>query len=95
MTTLPPINKRRSAMNDSKSVITLKELAERAIAKHSRRIFKHEAGVLKDKDPEDLHQMRVGMRRLRSAIAGFTLAIDLPNVTVKNIAKIGHSIGRL
>ncbi|NJK55519.1 MAG: CHAD domain-containing protein [Pleurocapsa sp. SU_5_0] len=83
-------------MNDSNSVITLKELAERAIAKHSRRIFKHEAGVLKDKDPEELHQMRVGMRRLRSAIAGLALAIDLPkNVTVKNIAKIGHSIGRL
>jgi CHAD domain-containing protein len=82
-------------ISDSNNLITLKELAERAIAKHSRRIFKHEAGVLKDKDPEDLHQMRVGMRRLRSAIAGLALAIDLPNVTVKNIAKIGHSIGKL
>jgi CHAD domain-containing protein len=83
-------------MNDSNSVITLKKLADGAIAKHSRRIFKHEAGVLKDKDPEDLHQMRVGMRRLRSAIAGFSLAIDLPkSVTVKNVAKIGHSLGKL
>jgi CHAD domain-containing protein len=82
-------------MTDSKT-ITLKELAYNAIAKHSRRIFKHEAGVLLDKDPEDLHQMRVGMRRLRSATAGFDLAIDLPNIfTSKNIAKIGHSLGKL
>jgi CHAD domain-containing protein len=50
-------------------LITTKELAYQAIAKHSRRIFKHQAGVLKDQDPENLHQMRVGMRRLRSAIA--------------------------
>ncbi len=57
-------------MSDSNSVITLKELAHEAISKHSRRIFKHEAGVIKDRDPEDLHQMRVGMRRIQSAIAG-------------------------
>jgi CHAD domain-containing protein len=83
-------------MNDSNSVITLKELADKAIAKHSHRIFKHEAKVIKDKDPEDLHQMRVGMRRLRSAISGFALAVDLPtSVTVKNIAKVGHSLGKL
>jgi len=29
-------------------------------------VIKHEADVLKDRKPEDLHQMRVGMRRLRS-----------------------------
>ena len=76
--------------------ITLKEIAYQAIAKHSRHILKHEAGVLLDNDPEELHQMRVGMRRLRSAIAGFSLAIDLPDVvTERNISKIGHSLGKL
>ena len=76
--------------------ITLKEIAEQAIAKHSHRILKHEAGVLLDKDPEELHQMRVGMRRWRSAIARFSLAIDLPDVvTEKNISRIGHSLGKL
>ena len=76
--------------------ITLQEIAYQAIAKHSRRILKHEAGVLLDNDREELHQMRVGIRRLRSAIAGFSLAIDLPDLfTSKNVAKIGHSLGKL
>ncbi|NJL52500.1 MAG: CHAD domain-containing protein, partial [Hydrococcus sp. SU_1_0] len=81
---------------DSHRINTLQELAVQAIAKQSRRIFKHEAGVLKDQDPENLHQMRVGMRRLQSAIAGLDLAIELPTiVTVKNSAKIGRSFGKL
>lgn len=83
-------------MTDRNSVITLKELAYKAIAKHSRRILKHEAGVLLDNDPEELHQMRVGMRRLQSAISGFDLAIDLPDILMrKNLNKIGHSLGKL
>lgn len=83
-------------MMDSNSLTTLQELATQAIAKQSRRTFKREAGVLKDQDPENLHQMRVGMRRLQSAIAGLDLAIELPKiVTVKNMAKIGHSLGKL
>lgn len=77
-------------------VITLKELAYQAIAKHYGRIVKQEAGVLKDKNPEKLHQMRVGMRRLKSAIASCTLAVDLPEeVTIKNIATMGRSLGKL
>ncbi len=65
-------------MSDKDNAVILKEWAYIAIAKHSRKILKYEAGVLQDKDPEELHQMRVGMRRLRSAIAGFAVAIDLP-----------------
>jgi CHAD domain-containing protein len=75
---------------------TLGEWANIAIAKHSRKIFKHEAGVLKDKEPEELHQMRVGTRRLRSAIIGFAPALDLPEiVTQKNIGKLGRALGKL
>ncbi|MDY7014654.1 MAG: CHAD domain-containing protein, partial [Cyanobacteriota bacterium] len=54
---------------------TFGDWARVAIAKHSRKMLEHEADVLKDKDPEELHQMRVGMRRLRSAIAGFSTAL--------------------
>ena len=83
-------------MTEDRSKITLKELAYDAIAKHSRKIFKCEAKVLKDKDSEDLHQMRVGMRRLRSAISEFAVAINLPLVvSEKNIAKIGRALGKL
>lgn len=83
-------------MSDKNNAVTLKEWAQIAIAKHSRKLLKYEAKVLKDKDPEDLHQMRVGMRRLRSAIAGLAISLDLPQtVNEKNIAKIGRSLGKL
>lgn len=75
---------------------TLGEWAVIAIAKHARKIFKCEADVLKDKDPEDLHQMRVGMRRLRTAVVGFDRAISLPStVSEKSIGKCGRILGSL
>ncbi|MGB5632829.1 MAG: CHAD domain-containing protein [Waterburya sp.] len=83
-------------MRDKDQAFTLKEWANIAIAKHTRKMLKYESGVLQDRDPEDLHQMRVGMRRLRSAIAGFAIALELPQtVNQKNIAKIGRSLGNL
>jgi CHAD domain-containing protein len=83
-------------MIDREKAVTLKEWANLALTKHTKKILKCEAGVIADKDPEDLHQMRVGMRRLRSAIVGFAVALDLPpTVTEKNIAKIGRSLGKL
>ncbi len=83
-------------MSHKDNAVTLGEWANIAIAKHTRKMLKYEARVIQDKDPEDLHQMRVGMRRLRSAIAGFAIALDLPKtVNEKNIAKIGRSLGKL
>ena len=83
-------------MTDKNISLTLKELANLAIAKHTRKIFEYESKVLQDKDPENLHQMRVGMRRLRSAIAGLEVALDLPqSVDRENIARIGRSLGKL
>ncbi|MGK7899686.1 MAG: CHAD domain-containing protein [Xenococcus sp. (in: cyanobacteria)] len=83
-------------MGHQDHAVTLKEWAKIAIAKHSRKMLKYEAEVLKDKDPEDLHQMRVGMRRLRSAIVGFAIALDLPQTAnERNIAKIGRALGKL
>jgi CHAD domain-containing protein len=67
-----------------------------ALTKHFNKILKHEAEVLKDRDPEELHQMRVGMRRLRSAIAGFNIAIDLPKeASEKTIGKVARILGEL
>ena len=83
-------------MTDKDNAVTLGEWAHIAIAKHTRKMLKYETGVLKDKDPEDLHQMRVGMRRLRSAIVGFASALDLPQIAnEKNIGKIGKTLGKL
>ena len=83
-------------MSKKNNTVTLKEWAYIAIAKHTRKILKYEVKVLQDRDSEDLHQMRVGMRRLRSAIAGFSVALDLPQtVTKRKIAKIGRYVGSL
>ncbi len=75
---------------------TLGEWAYQAIEKHFEKTLKHEADVLKDRDPEALHQMRVGMRRLRSAVTGFAPALDLPKAAQeKKIAKIARRLGAL
>lgn len=67
-----------------------------AIAKHFNKILKHQAKVLEDKEPEELHQMRVGMRRLRSAIAGFASALKLPkDASEKNVGKVARILGQL
>lgn len=75
---------------------TLGDRASLAIKKHFQKFIKHEADVLKDRSPENLHQMRVGMRRLRSAITGFAPALDLPkSAQEKKIGKIARRLGQL
>ena len=75
---------------------TFKYWAKVAIAKHFAKMLKHEAGVIEDKDPEELHQMRVGMRRLRSAITGFAPALDLPKAASdRNVGRIARILGTL
>ncbi|MGL5508754.1 MAG: CHAD domain-containing protein, partial [Microcoleaceae cyanobacterium] len=50
--------------------------------------------VLLDKDPEELHQMRVGMRRLRSAIAGFAPVLIFPKtVDDQSVGKVARCLG--
>lgn len=75
---------------------TLGHWAYLAIEKHAQKTFKYETDVLKDQDPEDLHQMRVGMRRLRTVVTGFSAAIILPEiVSERNIGKIARTLGTL
>lgn len=75
---------------------TLGDWASLAIKKHFQKVIKYEADVLKDREPEALHQMRVGMRRLRSAMTGFAPALDLPKQSQeKKIGKIAHRLGTL
>ena len=83
-------------MNDKDNTTTFKAWANMAIAQHANKIFKNEAKVIKDKDPEKLHQMRVGTRRLRSTINALEIALDLPPmITDKNLGKIGRTLGKL
>jgi CHAD domain-containing protein len=73
---------------------TLGAYARKVIRHEFDRLMKHEDAVLEDTDSEPLHQMRVGMRRLRAALGTFSLVIILPkDVTVQGIAKISKQLG--
>jgi CHAD domain-containing protein len=78
------------------TVKTLGDYAYQAIQKHCKKTFKWEKSVKKDEDPEALHQMRVGMRRLRTAVTRFGLAVDMSKpISDKNIGKIARRLGSL
>ncbi|AFY32347.1 CHAD domain-containing protein [Calothrix sp. PCC 7507] len=78
------------------TVQTLGDYAYQAIEKHVKKTLKWEKLVKKDEDPEALHQMRVGMRRLRTAVSRFGLALNFPKpVSDKNIGKIARRLGNL
>jgi CHAD domain-containing protein len=75
---------------------TFGTLAQGAIAKYLKQATSYESTVLADRDPEDLHQMRVGLRRLRTALQVFAVGIDLPKAGREpKVANIGQRLGRL
>lgn len=53
----------------------------------------NEAGVLRGSDPEAIHQMRVGMRRLRSALRLFAPWIPFPLALQQELAWLGAELG--
>jgi len=66
------------------------------IQKYYHRLISREALVLKDKDPEDLHQMRVAIRRLQTALHIFDAAIVLPKAAqIKSLQGITKRLGKL
>ncbi|HLO84724.1 MAG TPA: CHAD domain-containing protein [Nostocaceae cyanobacterium] len=75
---------------------TLGDCAYQAIEKHFQKTIKWEKSVKKDEDPEALHQMRVGMRRLRTAVSRFSGSLYLPkSASDKHIGKIAKILGNL
>ncbi|BAW95565.1 CHAD domain protein [[Synechococcus] sp. NIES-970] len=77
-------------------VHTFGDWAHQAIAKHYQVILSHEAGVLADRDPEELHQMRVGMRRLRSVLLGLAPALMVPRaIAPQQVGRYGRILGQL
>lgn len=76
------------------SSITLGEYGYQTIRQNFQKLVEPEGDIFKDKDPEPLHQMRVGMRRLRTAIQVFRTAIALPKtVSDSLIGKIAKRLG--
>ena len=85
-----------SPQNLQNSAQTIGDYAYQAFAKHFRKTLKYESDVLDDRDPEALHQMRVGMRRLRSAATGFAAVVALPKAAREDkIGQIARTLGEL
>ena len=70
----------------------LDEYAYQVIVEQFKHVTKQQKKVLKDENPEPLHQMRVGIRRLRTALQVFEMAIALPksanNKQLRDVARV-------
>jgi CHAD domain-containing protein len=74
--------------------IVLGDLAYRVLRENFQKVVDREVEVIADKDPESLHQMRVAIRRLHSALKVFTEAIVLSKeIEAANIRKFARSLG--
>ena len=74
--------------------LTSGEFALELIRRQTRRLGNLQAAVLADRDPEPLHQLRVSLRRLRTAIGQFAPALDFPEgVGVRRIAAVARRTG--
>jgi len=66
------------------------------ITQQYRHMVDQEGGVREDRDPEYLHQMRVGSRRLRTALQVFDQVVKLPKAArIQAIGEISQTLGRL
>lgn len=71
-------------------------LASKAVGTYLQKAEGYEKAVLKDRDPEDLHQMRVHLRRLRTAMQVFAPTIQLPKAGKEaQVAGVARSLGTL
>ncbi|BAY83780.1 CHAD domain-containing protein [Calothrix parasitica NIES-267] len=78
------------------TVKTLANSTYNAIEKHFNKTCKWEKAVKNDKDAEALHQMRVGMRRLRTTVTRFNSIVNFPKAANdKSIGKIARGLGSL
>ena len=73
--------------------------AYQIICKQSKQVFKLRSPVLADTDPNNIHQMRIGTRRLRSALMLFADTIETkgtsPAALSKSVAKLTKSLGKV
>ncbi|MFQ4137152.1 CHAD domain-containing protein [Nodosilinea sp. PGN35] len=83
-------------MATARQTTTLGNLAHEAIAKYLAQVAAYQKPVLADSDPENLHQMRVGLRRLRTAVQVFDVGLALPKAGREPaIAAVGRKLGNL
>jgi CHAD domain-containing protein len=101
-TTTPPKHKKSKPEQTSppepvlRSSSDLGGYAYSVIAQQYQHMVQQEQGVLADQDPEYLHQMRVGARRLSTALEVFGCAVKLPKAARKNrVRTLAKALGKL
>ncbi|MBW4653008.1 MAG: CHAD domain-containing protein [Kaiparowitsia implicata GSE-PSE-MK54-09C] len=91
--------KQRGAASVPASTIqqmNLGEFAHRMIDEQFHHMVEQEAAVVADRDPEYLHQMRVGSRRLYTVLQVFADAIELPkSAKAQRVRKLTKVLGKL
>lgn len=76
--------------------LTMGQYAHSVIDEQYHHIIKYEKKVLADEDPENLHHMRVGTRRLRTALQVFGMALEVPKAgSTRRITKLARVLGQL
>lgn len=93
--TSSPISETRIAENRA----LIGGYAYQTIRKQSKQVFKLRSSVLSDTDLENLHQMRIATRRLRSALLLFSDAVELEGATPtqlsRSVAKLTKALGKV
>lgn len=91
----PPKRPFKSEKSDLRS-LTIGEFICAVIAGQYKHMITQERGVLADRDPEYLHQMRVGGRRLSTALQVFSHVVDLPKAAQeKQVRSLTKTLGAL
>lgn len=76
------------------AILTSGAFALELIQIQIRRLGKLQSEVVADRDPEPLHQLRVSLRRLRTALSQFAPALVLPDsVSERRIASVARRTG--
>ncbi len=83
-----------STSNPSQQCLAMKDFVKQTINRFVEKISHYKAAVIQDTDPEALHKMRVGMRRLRSILQVLEPIIILPRVcNQQSIGKMAKVLG--
>jgi len=73
--------------------MTVEQALQAIVANALGQVQDNEAGVMRGTDPECVHQMRVGIRRLRSALRLFARVAPLPQALQADLQWLGGELG--
>lgn len=74
---------------------TVRDAARKTLRLHFSRMLRHEAGTIDGSDPEELHDMRVAVRRLRATVQLFRPYLPKKQAAYlrKDLRRLGRALG--